>query len=65
MIKYTCINKKSKKVYTFVSFLDKFSNKYKITDLDKDKITCDFYESEEEITKFLEKDYEIKIREVK
>lgn len=65
MIKYICVNKESKRVYTFVSFLDKLSNKYKIADLDKGEITCDFYESEEEIIKFLEKDYEIKIREVK
>lgn len=62
MIKYICVNKESKRVYVFFSFLDKLSNKYRIANIDEGEILSNICEDEKMIEDFLKEKYEIKIK---
>ena len=71
MIKYTCVSKKSKRVYTFLSLREKYTeldlsiDKYRLASLDLGELSNIKFTSEKEIEEFLEESYEIKIKEQK
>lgn len=62
MIKYTCVNKQSMRVHTFLSIFDETTETYRLAHLDTGNLLATHFNNEEIIDKYLSVLYEIKIK---